>query len=121
LTFYFKAEKRVDFRELTKENFRIFKVSSHILTKTDISPVSGCRWCPRTTPEAGPLRPARRLAPPRVRRPSERRNTSYHRHRPKTFRLLYFLPNVAAARSPGCLRRIFRVRARERRNYSSVR
>ncbi|BEJ17876.1 hypothetical protein CspHIS471_0701440 [Cutaneotrichosporon sp. HIS471] len=25
LTFYFKAEKRVDFRELTKENFRIFK------------------------------------------------------------------------------------------------
>lgn len=27
LTFYFKAEKRVDFRELTKENFRIFKVS----------------------------------------------------------------------------------------------
>lgn len=27
LTFYFKADKRVDFRELTKENFRIFKVS----------------------------------------------------------------------------------------------
>jgi cell fate regulator YaaT (PSP1 superfamily) len=27
LTFYFKAEKRVDFRDLTKENFRIFKVS----------------------------------------------------------------------------------------------
>ncbi|OCF37905.1 hypothetical protein I316_00129 [Kwoniella heveanensis BCC8398] len=26
LTFYFKAEKRVDFRDLTKENFRIFKV-----------------------------------------------------------------------------------------------
>ncbi|WVQ99975.1 hypothetical protein IAU59_007118 [Kwoniella sp. CBS 9459] len=25
LTFYFKAEKRVDFRDLTKENFRIFK------------------------------------------------------------------------------------------------
>ena len=28
LTFYFKADKRVDFRELTKENFRIFKVSN---------------------------------------------------------------------------------------------
>jgi hypothetical protein len=27
LTFYFKADKRVDFRDLTKENFRIFKVS----------------------------------------------------------------------------------------------
>nr|XP_019044647.1 hypothetical protein I302_06560 [Kwoniella bestiolae CBS 10118]OCF23577.1 hypothetical protein I302_06560 [Kwoniella bestiolae CBS 10118] len=26
LTFYFKADKRVDFRDLTKENFRIFKV-----------------------------------------------------------------------------------------------
>jgi len=25
LTFYFKADKRIDFRELTKENFRIFK------------------------------------------------------------------------------------------------
>lgn len=25
LTFYFKADRRVDFRELTKENFRIFK------------------------------------------------------------------------------------------------
>lgn len=25
LTFYFKADKRVDFRDLTKENFRIFK------------------------------------------------------------------------------------------------
>jgi len=32
LTFYFKADKRVDFRELTKENFRIFKVSHiHLL------------------------------------------------------------------------------------------
>jgi len=28
LTFYFKADKRVDFRDLTKENFRIFKVSA---------------------------------------------------------------------------------------------
>ena len=26
LTFYFRADKRVDFRDLTKENFRIFKV-----------------------------------------------------------------------------------------------
>jgi cell fate regulator YaaT (PSP1 superfamily) len=26
LTFYFKADRRVDFRDLTKENFRIFKV-----------------------------------------------------------------------------------------------
>jgi cell fate regulator YaaT (PSP1 superfamily) len=25
LTFYFKADRRVDFRELTKENFRVFK------------------------------------------------------------------------------------------------
>lgn len=25
LTFYFKADKRIDFRDLTKENFRIFK------------------------------------------------------------------------------------------------
>ena len=25
LTFYFKADRRVDFRDLTKENFRIFK------------------------------------------------------------------------------------------------
>ena len=25
MTFYFKADRRVDFRELTKENFRIFK------------------------------------------------------------------------------------------------
>lgn len=29
LTFFFKADKRVDFRELTKENFRIFKVGSN--------------------------------------------------------------------------------------------
>jgi cell fate regulator YaaT (PSP1 superfamily) len=31
LTFYFKADKRVDFRDLTKENFRIFKVSISLL------------------------------------------------------------------------------------------
>ncbi len=30
LTFYFKADKRVDFRDLTKENFRIFKVSGDL-------------------------------------------------------------------------------------------
>lgn len=52
LTFYFKADKRVDFRELTKENFRIFKVGgfsgSHVLG-ADGSPESGCPWYPRTT------------------------------------------------------------------------
>jgi cell fate regulator YaaT (PSP1 superfamily) len=26
LTFYFKSDKRIDFRDLTKECFRIFKV-----------------------------------------------------------------------------------------------
>lgn len=41
MTFYFKADKRVDFRELTKENFRIFKVSEpfsvpHLLLLSDV-------------------------------------------------------------------------------------
>lgn len=58
LTFYFKADKRVDFRELTKENFRIFKVSllsgSCRVRKCPqltcaYSHVSGCPWFPRTT------------------------------------------------------------------------
>lgn len=48
LTFYFKADKRVDFRELTKENFRIFKVSLGDC-HSDASPASGCPWCPRMT------------------------------------------------------------------------
>jgi cell fate regulator YaaT (PSP1 superfamily) len=36
LTFYFKADRRVDFRDLTKENFRIFKVC--------LSDVDGSWW-----------------------------------------------------------------------------
>lgn len=101
LTFYFKAEKRVDFRELTKENFRIFKVSLLPSRLADVSPVSGCRWCRRTTLGVDLPRRARRQVPPATRCPSERRVTLYHRHRPKTFRLLYFLPNVAVAGSAG--------------------
>lgn len=40
LTFFFKADKRVDFRELTKENFRIFKVSISFVKHPADRPVS---------------------------------------------------------------------------------
>jgi cell fate regulator YaaT (PSP1 superfamily) len=52
LTFYFKAEKRVDFRELTKENFRIFK------SRIWMSMV------PKDDPRGGPTAPGAAPGPP---------------------------------------------------------